>query len=241
MTMSLLTLPPELRIQIFEYLPDLSYGRQESIGPNVRLTPAICRTTRTLREEALPIYAKTSAFVIQTDDNLHTSNNRVKAWLDALGHECIPKVESLQLSRHWKIKQPSRWEGHIGFYVRLQLVDREWQCTSGTYPFANDMRGMRLESVDLLRHVVLQRLRKSDPSSQQGRGMSRADVELIIQAMDVVASHPIPTFDTEQSEAGRRRRRETWTSMEKELLTVAAVSKESSSFSDQDRTFYTPY
>ena len=240
--MGLLDLPTELRIQILEHLPDLSYGRHETVGPNVRITPAICRVSRVLREDALPIYAKTSSFIIQTDDCLNVINNRVQVWLQALGDVALSHVENLQLSRHWKIPRPSRWQGHVGFYVRLQLVDGAWQCTTGTYPIVNDMRGMRLESVDLLRHTVVQRLSQLSGSPGE-RGLSRADVECIVDAMDVVASHPISTFDTEQSEAGRRRRRGLWAEMEGQLFALGetAPNRDAPSFDPTGRRFYTPY
>ncbi|KAK3686320.1 hypothetical protein LTR37_019958, partial [Vermiconidia calcicola] len=213
--MGLLDLPPEIRLQIYDYLPDFSPGRNETVGPNVRLTPALCRAgSRVLREEALPLYAKTSSFIIQTDDNF----NRVDAWLQALAAgDALSKVQSLQLSRHWKIKQPSRWQGHVGFYVRVHLHDKTWQCTAGTYPFANDTRGMRLESVELLCSIVRQRL------GQLG-GLSRSDVEFIVEAMDIVASHPVSTFDSEQSEDGRRRRRDMYTTMERHLMALCSQS-----------------
>lgn len=229
--MGLLELPTELRIHILEYLPELSYGRHETIGPYVRLTPAICRVSHTLRKEALPLYAKTSLFIIQTDDN-----NRVQVWLQALDDIALTKVENLQLSRHWQDKQPTRWQGHIGFYIRLQLIDGTWNCTAGTYPFANDMRGMRLESIDLLRHIVMQRLRPPSAWAEMKR-LTRSDVGFIIHAMDVVASHPISSFDTEQSEGGRQRRREIWATMERKLLALSTFSVEQSSAN----TFYAPY
>ena len=147
--MGILQLPPELRLQIFAYL--FRYGRQETVGPNVQLTPALCRANRIFRRESLPLYAKTSAFIIQTDDSLHTVNDRVNMWLDALGDEALSYVENLQLSRHWHLQVPTRFQGNIGFYVKLQLVDEAWKCVAGTYPIANDKRGMRSESVELLR------------------------------------------------------------------------------------------
>ena len=183
------------------------------------------------------MYAKTSAFIIQTDDQLHVSNNRVQTWLQAMGDEAIREVQILQLSRHWKLKQPSRWQGHVGFYIRLQRQDKVWQCTAGTYPIANDMRGMRLESVELLRDIVRNTLRRS--CSCQRRGLSRSDVELIVQAMDILASHPISTFDTEQSEAGRKRRREVWSTMTRKLFALTAWPDPQPSFA-KSPMFYTP-
>ena len=116
------------------------------------------------------------------------------------------------------------------------MHDREWQVTTGTYPIANDMRGMRLESVELLRHIITQRLSRS-PSSE-AIGLLRTTVEFIVDAMDVVASHPIPTFDTEQSESGRQRRRETWMRMERSLF---ALNDGSSDHALAAKPFFTPY
>ncbi|KAF2484554.1 hypothetical protein BDY17DRAFT_309761 [Neohortaea acidophila] len=238
--MGLLEIPTELRMHIFEHLADLSYGRDETIGPNVRLTPAICRVCHTIRKETLPLYAKTSSFSIQTDDNLHVSNTRVQAWLQALGPTALSKVENLHLSKHWKLKQPSRWQGHVGFYVRLQLVRKVWQCTAGTYPIANDMRGMRLESVDLLRHVILRQLRPASAYTDL-KCLTSSDVEFIINAMEIVASHPIPTFDTEQSEAGRQRRRGLWATMEGKVLALQASFDEEANVQPRSKGFHTPY
>lgn len=238
--MGLLELPVELRIEILEYLDELSYGRHETIGPNVRLTPAICRANRTLRQDALPLYAKTSFFIIQTDDDLDFANSRVQAWLQAMGDTALKQVENIQLSRHWKIKQPSRWQGHVGFYIRLQQCDNVWQCTTGTYPIANDIRGMRVESIDLLRSVILRRL--NPPAAAKERiGFTKSDVDFIVNAIDVVASHPISLFDTEQSEAGKQRRRMTWYSMEQKLLALDSPSSEQSGPPHRTDTFYTPY
>ena len=213
--MGLLGLPTELRIQILEDLPELSYGRHETIGPNVRLTPAICRVCRVLRYEALPLYAKTSAFIIQADGDLRVCNNRVQLWLDAMGADGLREVQSLQLSHHWKLHQPSRWQGHVGFYVRLQLHDKVWQCTVGTYPIANDKRGMRRESVELLRDFIRHRLSLSCLSNE--KGLSRPDIEFIVEAMDIVASHPISTLDTGQNAAGVGGWCKAWSTMAREL------------------------
>lgn len=237
--MSLLSLPPELRIQILSHLPDhaaFSPSRTETVGPNIRLTPPISRVNRTLRRESLPLFAKHAAFIIQTDDDLQAPNGRLKIWLDAFGGEPLSKVQSLQLSRHWKIRQPARWQGHVGFYVRLQLYDRHWQCTVGTYPIANDIRGMRLESVELLGRIVSRRLERI--SSTNGKGLKVEDVWFVVSAMEVVASHPISTFDTEQSELGRQRRREGWCTMEAKLW---ALDEGTASASKSSKAFFTPY
>lgn len=137
--MSLLDLPTELRLEILTYVPDFTLGRPETIGPNIRLTPPICRVNRILREEALSLYAKTGHFIIHADDNSHNPNKRVQLWLQALGDEAIGQVQNLQLSKHWKGGLPTRWQGHHGFYARIRLLGREWRCDAGTYPIANDL------------------------------------------------------------------------------------------------------
>ena len=128
--MGILQLPTELRLQIFAHL--FQHGRQETVGPSVQLTPALCRANRIFRQESLPLHAKFSAFIIQTDDSLHTVNDRVNMWLDALGDVALSYVENLQLSRHWHLQVPTRFQGNIGFYVKLQLVDEVWKCVVGT-------------------------------------------------------------------------------------------------------------
>lgn len=235
--MGLLDLPAELRLQIFEHLPDLKYGRHEAVGPNYRITPAICRVSHSLRKETLPLYAKTSSFIIETNDVVYNSNNRVQAWLAALGETAISYVQDLQLSRQWKAEKPQPWHHHDGFYVRFQLIDNVWKCTGGTYPIANDIRGMRSESVDLLRWIVLQRLRKLTTEDETG-GLSRSDVDFIVEAMGIVSSHPISTYNTDQSESGRKRRMEIWYSMERKLLDLADLPDDGK---DADIRLYTPY
>lgn len=116
----------------------------------------------------------------------------------------------------------------MGFYLRLQMIGGVWNCTAGTYPIANDVRGMRLESVDALRHVVMQRLRPPEAYVQR-KNLSRPDVEFIVAAMEIVAAHPISTYDTDQSEAGRKRRREIWATMEGKLRALQASVSSSSS------------
>lgn len=265
-TMGLQALPPELISHILSFLPELSHSSTPNqsiknvvVGPNIPLTPAVCRTSHVLRREALPLYAKSAAFSIQADEDPLSPNNRVRAWLDALGDEALGKVISLQLSRHWKLSQPTRWQGHVGFYVRLQWMETAgleasgkgkgrqkggWNVTTGTYPIANDMRGMRLESVNLLRENVVQRLRGLGWGGRERSGLGRADVEFVVQAMEVVATHPIEAFDVEQSEQGRRARRRIWERMEEELLRLGMEhGSESGDGNDEEHgsKFFTPY
>ena len=79
---------------------------------------------------------------------------------------------------------------------------------------------MRSESVDLLRSLVMQRMRKS-------KGLSRPDVEFIVHAMEIVSSHPVSTFDMQQSGAGIQRQRDIWASMERKLFALEASAKDS--------------
>lgn len=106
----------------------------------------------------------------------------------------------------------------------------------GTYPIANDVRGMRGESVELLRRIVESRLERVERRSE--RGLEVEDVHFVVGAMDVVASHPISTFDTEQSEVGRQRRREGWHAMESKLW---ALDEEMENASKAAKPFFTPY
>jgi hypothetical protein len=69
--------------------------------------------------------------------------------------------------------------------------------------------------------------------------LSKVDVLFVLETMDIVASHPISSFDTEQSEAGRRRRRDIWSDMETKL---SALAKDVEEEGDATKSaFYTPY
>ena len=95
---------------------------------------------------------------------------------------------------------------------------------------------MRLESVEVLQRVVVERLKRV-----QGKGLEKADVLFVLEAMGIVASHPISSFDTEQNEAGRRRRRAVWEDMERKLSAMAEGAEEESAAVLARSTFYTPY
>lgn len=233
--MGLLDLPTELRMQIFEYLPELSYGREETIGPNVRLTPPICRVCHLLKYETLPLYAKTTSFIIQTD-----TQTRLQVWLAVLGDTGLSNVENLQLSKNWKLKIPVAWSGQIGFYLRLRMINGIWNVTAGTYPRANDMSGMRLESVDLLRHVIMRRLRPPTAWTEK-KLLTRGDLEFVVDAMKIVASHPIPTFETDQSEWAGKTRRQFWDRMEGKLLALQNLMDGELGPATEMKTFHTPY
>ena len=215
--MGVLDLPAELRMAIYGHLPDLASFRHVTISPNNPLTPAICRTSHVLREETLPLYASTAFFIIQIDEKA-----RLDSWLGALDANAISKVQGLQLSKHWNLEHPTRWQGHVGFYIRLQRTRDIWSCTVGTYPYANDMRGMRLESVEFLKRVVMKRLRPKS-AWMEAKGLAKTDVEFVVRAMNVVASYPIPTSDMAPGEDGNRRRQIAWTRLKIELDALTAV------------------
>lgn len=184
----------------------------------------------------MALYAKGASFTIDVDE---VGVEGLGIWMDAFsgGGEVLGKVGRLMMSRVWKAERPERGVGWMGFYVELTFCSvfdsysrsgsdyglgsktvGDVVVKTGTYPLANDTRGMRLESVNLLRDMIqtyLLRRRRSDGGGSGG--LRRADVEFAVQAMGVVARHPIPAFDLEQSEQGRRARRWVWEGMEGEL------------------------
>ena len=96
--------------------------------------------------------------------------------------------------------------------------------------FADGLPYVQVESTGLLRELIQRRLGGL-------RGLARNDVEFCVEAMDVVASHPISTFDLEQSEDGRRRRRLALEEMERVLLIVESAGGREV----PPRPFFTPY
>ena len=221
--MPILDLPPELRLRIYDFIPDLRLWRYETVAPNTRLTPAISRVNRQLRHETLPIYAANAHFSVQANSHSKYEHDPVTAWLQALGPLGLRHVRSIQLSQHWNLTHPTRGVGHEGFYIRLEkTADGVWQCTSGTYPVAKDTREMRLESVELLeeriKHNVLQPM-----SLRDRRTLTASDLTYIISATGVVASHPIPAYDILQRKADRKRHHHSvWTEMERQLHALNA-------------------
>lgn len=265
--MTLLGLPTELRLRIYDYLPDLQQDRYETVTAYSKLTPSICRTCRLLRRETLPVFAGNSLFAIQIDDAGDSWNKRLSTWLNALGPEAISRLRSVQISRHWSLPRPLRWQGHVGFYIRIEqrkpkkisskssvgstssfrpewnsrfvrpIGEGSWNVTTGTYPIARDMRGMRLESVELLAEVIRHHLHVPTPlanehsvSKDTKTGLRRDDIEFLFQALNIVASHPISTYDTEQVQNGRKSQHETWSSLEQQLraLNIRAMAQGSS-------------
>ncbi|KAF2212037.1 hypothetical protein CERZMDRAFT_97953 [Cercospora zeae-maydis SCOH1-5] len=242
--MSLLTLPAELRLRIYDYLPDLQPKRIESLTAHSALTPPISRVNTLLRHETLSIFTSNSSFTAAMDDGAQFWLKRLTTWMNSLSPTAsLSRIRSLQLSRHWNIPAPMRWQGHVGFYVRVERPrpkrattttttkpasssssssiaistssstdsfpsawsDRfvrpireagSWTVTAGTYPVSKDIRGMRRESVEVLAKVVRQYFASPwhDSDADEEVGLRRADVLFLLRAMDIVASHPVPTY-----------------------------------------------
>lgn len=121
--MSLLTLPAELRLRIYDFLPDLRHNVHQEVLPGTELRPSICCVNSILRRETLPIYAADSMFEIRMDDSPRVWQGRIDAWISAQG-STISQIKSLRISCHWKILQPQRNERHVGFYVRVDALSR---------------------------------------------------------------------------------------------------------------------
>nr|POE65032.1 hypothetical protein CFP56_34700 [Quercus suber] len=215
-------LPAELRVQIYSHLPDLRPGRRIVVGPRTHLLPAICQVSRQTRHETVPLYAGHCHFAVECYDR-----PTVRPWTQALGAHGLGAVGSVQLSRHWRILRPSQGQGHVGFYLRLErsLDDGTWRCTTGTYPFAKDTRGMRLQSIDLLRRMVMDGLAlEGRGKAERGLGLSADDFEFVAAAMEIVASHPIEGHDFQRlmTAMSHKQQMDVWASMEAQLRYLAA-------------------
>ena len=192
-----MTIPPELRLQIYSHLPELGENNHETVTAYSRLTPSISRTSQQLRRETLPLFAAGAHFVIQMDEASPIWNHRVRDWIAALGGDKgIQRVRSLQFSRHWRLSQPTRWQGHVGFYLRLERpsLHSEWTCSTGTYPVARDLRGMRVDCTGILQLAVAKWLSftvQRSSSTGTKTDLVLGDVEFVVEAMDIVASRPI--------------------------------------------------
>ena len=219
--MALLALPAELRLRIYSYVEDLKHGREEEVALACPLTPAICRTNLQLRRETIVTFAENAYFIVAVGAFNARRNPRLRLqiWLNALGDGGLARVRSVQFDRNWDLPLPERWQGHVGFYVRLEKHDGLWQCSTGTCPMARDSRAMRQESAELLRRVIYRRLQQPRPAPEDV--LTRCDAELIFDAMNMVAMNPLPTYDIDQTEAGRQRRRQTWMDIERKLLALA--------------------
>jgi len=225
------------------------------------LTPPLSRVTRQLRRETLALYAKACHFAIPLEkqsSDATASTSPVDIWLDALTDVNIAKLQSLQLSMHWNITSPTRWQTHVGFYLRLERIatgaelplgDTGWKCDVGTYPIANDHRGFRVESIRSLRgHVqgYLQHMCKERQSDLLGNretasgslSLARNDMDFLMNAIRTVARNPISTHNLDQDEHGQQSRRFAFLKMESELNDLAGARGVPPR---QDESFYTPY
>ncbi|KAF7191881.1 hypothetical protein HII31_06926 [Pseudocercospora fuligena] len=229
--MSLLSIPPELRLRIYDYLPDLQLNNLKNFSGHTSLTPPVSRTCHLLRQETIPIYASNSQFIFNIDDSSTLWSRGTQIWAQLLSnYDSLTRVRSIYLSQHWRIPQPMRWQGHPGFYLLLERrkaaecnttaesfpkawssrfvlaqTSGLWTVTTGTYPVSKDVRGMRLESVELLASTIRKHFGDSDCE-----GLVPDDVNFLMQAMDIVATHPV-------LDLGLQRRQDIWLSIEDKL------------------------
>lgn len=240
-TIGLLTLPAELRLRSYDYLPDLSSDNMLYIAAGNTLTPHICRTNKLIRQETLPLFAQNRAFWINLAAKRNCTSwfdNATTVWTNGLGDLGLAKLSKLTLSRHWELSKPTRNQAHVGFYLKLERQGvcnanekqpmPKWQTTVGTYPVANDMRGMRRESAELLKKIVVDRLgcgrrdgedATNSPETLHGpRGFTRSDLEFLLRAIDIIARHPFSTQDLDQDDQSKQRRRSVFQQMEEELM-----------------------
>ncbi|KXT01434.1 hypothetical protein AC578_9543 [Pseudocercospora eumusae] len=227
--MSLITIPPELRLRIYEYLPDLQPNNLKNFTGHAALTPSTSRTCHLLRHETIPIYASNSQFIFNIDDAATLWSRGTRIWAQLLfNNDSLSRVRSIYLSQHWQIPQPMRWQGHVGFYLLLERRKTSepeessfpkawssrfvlaqtsglWTVTTGTYPVSKDVRGMRLESVELLASTIRRHFSDSD-----SEGLVPDDIDFSLQAMNIVATHPV-------LDLGLQRRQDIWLSMEDKL------------------------
>ncbi|KXT15746.1 hypothetical protein AC579_1517 [Pseudocercospora musae] len=217
--------------RIYEYLPDLQLNNLRNFSGHTSLTPPISRTSHLLRQETIPIYARNSQFIFNIDDasTLWCRGTKIWAYL-LLNHDSLTRVRSIYLSQHWEIPHPMRWQGHVGFYLLLERRKTStssmtaepfpkawssrfvlaqtsglWTVTTGTYPVSKDVRGMRLESVELLASTIRKHFDESD-----AEGLGPDDMKFLMQAMDIVATHPV-------LDLGLQRRQDIWLNLEEKL------------------------
>lgn len=126
-------------------MPDFQANRTEHITATSQLTPSICRVNTLLRRETLCIYAAHANFIISMDEGASFWPNRVASWLNALGPELLTRIRSIQLSRHWAIPSPLRYQGHVGFYIKVDLTKTRppfsglaWQYPPNQQPTSGD-------------------------------------------------------------------------------------------------------
>jgi hypothetical protein len=233
--MGLLSLPAELRLRIYDFLPDLQgTGNTITIVSGRVLTPHISRTNKLLRQETLSLYARNARFAIYLTassgpDRLLSS--AMTSWLNDLAGAGLARMSELFLSRNWEMSKPTRGQGHSGFYLKLDAGKdgpatsaSSWKSTIGTWPIANNMKGMRLKSAEFLQQMVISRLEGIDHDEGNatiGLGFAPNDLKFVIGAMDIVARHPFSAYDGDLGGDSEQRKRSEFERMERELMLLA--------------------
>lgn len=97
------------------------------------------------------MYATDAVFVVCIDNFPIIWKRRMDCWIAAF-QSAIPRIGSLQISRHWKLLQPQRWQGHVGFYIRIdhscsdantRIDDDPVSCSGKDSPLV-DSRGLKV-------------------------------------------------------------------------------------------------
>lgn len=93
---SLLGLPTELRLAIFEYTFADTHihlrHRQQRSSQDVRTPWACLQINRHFRQEALPLFYETAVFKLLDGMNA----GKLEAWLECVGHEAIAKIKRVE-------------------------------------------------------------------------------------------------------------------------------------------------
>lgn len=124
--------------RIYDYLPELQPRHQSNLSSfSLSLTPSISRTCSLLRHETLPIYACSTNFAFTLDSSSRVWTKRLSPWLKTLSpcshkNNNLARIGSLYLSQHWQIHSPTRWQGHVGFYVKLEAHTPRRKRSSST-------------------------------------------------------------------------------------------------------------
>lgn len=137
-----------------------------------------------------------------------------------------PKAKSRSMISPSKSTEsfPAAWLNR--FVKPIENGDCVWTVTAGTYPVSKDRRGMRLESVELLAQLIRTHLGQMTVVDDDLSYLTAEGVMFLVNAMDVVASHPISTYDLVQDEGGRLRQRATWKTMDQRLNLLMRDGKE---------------
>ncbi|EGP85084.1 uncharacterized protein MYCGRDRAFT_95302 [Zymoseptoria tritici IPO323] len=233
--MSLLGLPAELRLRIYDFLPELQQDRIETVTPySSHQTPSICRVSQIFHRETLPIYTANSLFSFPIDDAPETWARQVESWILALGPSAISRVRSIQFSQHWNITQPMRWMRHVGFYLRIErskssdISSRTGLDQSAGFNDAwadHFVKPSRVSdwqvtsgTYPMARDARARRLQsvellaqtteayfRTRGAQEHSTGLSPGDVWFLMQAVNIVASHAIPYYDFNESGNDRGR------------------------------------